>query len=63
MLLNRPEFRKNMEKCSQCARHASLPFYVMLDGKLIVLCFACACHSAGLATQKTNAGRVQPVTG
>jgi formylmethanofuran dehydrogenase subunit E len=63
MLLNRPEFKKNMEKCSQCNRHASLPFYVMLNGKLIVLCFACACNSAGLATIKTNASRAPTVTG
>ncbi len=62
MLLNCPEYKKNMEKCSQCNRHASLPFYVMLEGKLIVLCFACACNSAGLATPKTNASRAPPVT-
>jgi hypothetical protein len=63
MLLNRPEYKKNMEKCSNCNRHASLPFYVMLDGKLIVLCFACACKSAGLATLKTGNDRAPVVTG
>ena len=62
MLLNRPEYKKNMEKCSNCDRHASLPFYVMLDGNLLVLCFACACNSAGLVT-KTNNVRAPTVTG
>ncbi|OPY30279.1 MAG: hypothetical protein A4E28_00336 [Methanocella sp. PtaU1.Bin125] len=38
-----------METCSKCKRHASLPFYVMIKGKLSVLCFSCACLSSGLA--------------
>ncbi|WP_424357362.1 hypothetical protein [Methanocella sp. MCL-LM] len=37
-----------MEKCSKCKRNASLPFYAMLNGKLVVLCFTCACKSSGL---------------
>jgi hypothetical protein len=41
-----------MEKCSKCDRHASLPFYLVVDGKLHVLCFACACNSAGQLSLK-----------
>ena len=40
-----------MEKCNRCYRNASLPFYVVRDGKLEVLCFACACTRAGLARE------------
>lgn len=40
-----------MEKCNSCKRNASLPFYAMLKGKLVVLCFACACKSSGLINE------------
>ncbi len=40
-----------MEKCSKCNRNASLPFYAMLKGQLVVLCFACACNSSGLISE------------
>jgi hypothetical protein len=43
-----------MEKCSKCDRHASLPFYLMVDGKLQVLCFACLCNNAGQPSTKTD---------
>ena len=41
-----------MEICSKCNRRVSLPFYVIRDGKLNVLCFSCACNSAGLSVDE-----------
>jgi hypothetical protein len=53
-----------MEKCSQCNRHASLPFYVVRNGKLNVLCFACACNSTGLKLTERENNKYAPfVTG
>ena len=55
MLLNCPEYKKNMEKCSQCNRHASLPFYVMLGRQAHRALFRLCMQQCQARNAKTNA--------